>query len=56
MAKNMKVEKVVICGNPDCEAELRIASVNDYIGGIYNRISQEYCPHCKYTSIPKVKE
>jgi hypothetical protein len=44
-------KRTIICGNPDCEAELRVAKENESNG----RLHQAYCPHCNYTSIPSMK-
>jgi hypothetical protein len=47
----MKQEVTVICGNEDCEAELRRATKEDLNG----RLHQEYCRHCGFTSLPKLR-
>jgi hypothetical protein len=45
-------ERVVICGNPECEAELRLAKPNEVNG----KLNQRYCEYCGYVTIPKIKE
>ncbi len=45
-------ERIVICGNPECEAELRRAKPDEVNG----RLSQQHCRYCGYTAIPKIVE
>ncbi|HKL13127.1 MAG TPA: hypothetical protein VJ907_05925 [Halanaerobiales bacterium] len=48
----MRKERIIICGNPDCQAEKRVAKPDEVEG----KLSQAYCEHCGHVSLPKIKE
>lgn len=47
-----KKERVIVCGNPDCQAEKRLAEPRE----TQETLSQAYCEHCGYVTIPKLLE